>query len=180
MTCFFTKLCFPDDPELKSSQIIAHWNRLGQIWRKIVSTRESVRFRFYRRKIVKNRKYTKNSGQTPQSTRNGRLSDEHIRNYTLQMPTSGFIVGKPIRPEVPKIHKRVKISGYTVYRILPSILIRKSIISRRIRGLQTIFGVLPVFNDFPVIKAEVDIFASRDYFPPDLPRRFQLAIISEI
>ena len=48
--------------------------------------------------------------------------------------------------------------------IVPNIFIRKSTILRRIRGLSIIFGVLPVFNDFPAIKPEVDIFATRDYF----------------
>ena len=51
---------FADDQKLRISQIIAHWNRLSAfIWPKIVSSRENARFRLYRRKIVKNRKYTK-------------------------------------------------------------------------------------------------------------------------
>ena len=52
--------------------------------------------------------------------------------------------------------------------IVPNMFIRKSTISRRIRGLSTIFGVLPVFNDFPTIKPEVGILATRDYFWPDV------------
>ena len=52
--------------------------------------------------------------------------------------------------------------------IVPNIFIRKSTILRRMRGLLTIFGVLPVFNDFPAIKPEVGIFATRDYFSPDV------------
>ena len=48
--------------------------------------------------------------------------------------------------------------------IVPNIFIRKSTILRRIRGLSAIFGVLPVFTDFPAIKPEVGIFATRDYF----------------
>ena len=103
LTCFFfNEGELSDDPAVQISQIIAHSNRLGEyIWRKIVSTRENAHFRFYRRKTVKNRKYTKNSRKTPHSTQNDRLSDENIRNFTQKMPTSGFIVGKPIRPEVP-------------------------------------------------------------------------------
>ena len=52
--------------------------------------------------------------------------------------------------------------------IVPNIFIRKSTIPRRMRGLSTIFGVLPVFNGFPAIKPEVGIFASRDYFSQDV------------
>ena len=52
--------------------------------------------------------------------------------------------------------------------IVPNIFIRKSTIPRRIRGLSTIFGVLPVLNGFPAIKPEVSIFSDRDYFSPDV------------
>ena len=52
--------------------------------------------------------------------------------------------------------------------IVPNIFIRKSTIPRRIRGLSTIFEVLPVLSGFPAIKPEVGIFARQDYFSPDV------------
>ena len=51
--------------------------------------------------------------------------------------------------------------------MVPNIFIRKSTILRRIRDPSTIFGVLPVFNDFP-IKPEAGILATRDYVWPDV------------
>ena len=51
--------------------------------------------------------------------------------------------------------------------IVPNIFIRKSTIPRQIRGLSTIFEVLPVLSGFPAIKPEVGIFARQDYFSSD-------------
>ena len=37
---------------------------------------------------------------TPHSTANGECYDESIRNYAVKIHNSGFIAGKPIKPEV--------------------------------------------------------------------------------